>query len=130
MKKILPIGSVVLLKDAEKRIMIIGYYPTTIVDNKEVTYDYSGCLFPEGVIDSDKSMLFNQDDIDHLFFYGLMDEEQEEFAKALEEAVKEEMNSVVVNPLPELVTETVPSATEVISEQSSGIIEPTPEIIG
>lgn len=126
MKKILPIGSVVLLKEAEKRIMIIGYYPTSVVDNKEVTYDYSGCLYPEGVIDSDKSMLFNHDDIDHLFFYGLMDEEQEEFAKALEEAVAEEMNSSAV----ETTTQNIPSENKATNGLLTDIIPPSAEIIG
>ena len=52
--KLLPIGSVVLLKEAKKRLMIIGYYPTIISEEgNTTTYDYSGCLFPEGIIDSE-----------------------------------------------------------------------------
>ena len=36
--KLLPIGSVVLLKTANKRVMIIGYYPTIVTDDKEITF--------------------------------------------------------------------------------------------
>lgn len=91
--KLLSIGSVVLLKEANKRVMVIGYYPTYLEDNKEVTYDYSGCLFPEGVMDSKNSMLFNHSDVDKIFYYGLMDEEQNDFMTRLMEFVKEENNN-------------------------------------
>ena len=70
--------------------MIIGYYPTILEENKEITYDYSGCLFPEGVLDSSSIMLFNKADVDKLFYYGLMDEEQNDFMTRLEEFAKEE----------------------------------------
>lgn len=91
--KLLSIGSVVLLKDANKRVMVIGYYPTIVVDGNETTYDYSGCLFPEGVMDSKNSMLFNHSDVDKIFYYGLMDEEQNDFMTRLMEFVKEENNN-------------------------------------
>lgn len=88
--KILSIGSVVLLKEANKRVMIIGYYPTFVNDGEEVTYDYSGCLFPEGIVDSSQSLLFNHDDIDKVFYLGLIDEEQAEFITNLKAAVLDE----------------------------------------
>lgn len=93
--KLLPIGSVVLLKNASKRVMVIGYYQTVMVANKEITYDYGGCLFPEGVIDSSKSMLFNHGDIDKMFYYGLIDDEQKDFIKKLSEVVEEEANNSI-----------------------------------
>lgn len=90
--KLLSIGSVVLLKEADKRIMVIGYYPTFLEEEKEITYDYSGCLFPEGVFDSQSTMLFNHKDIDKIYYYGLMDEEQGDFMDRLKQAVEEEQN--------------------------------------
>ena len=92
MDKLLSIGSVVLLKEINRRVMIIGYYPTTMLDDKEVTYDYSGCFFPEGLIDSKKAILFNRDEIEKLFHYGLMDEEQVDFIEKLTEYVEEEFS--------------------------------------
>ena len=52
MKKLqlLPIGSVVLLEGAEKRLMICGRIQTDTATG--TTYDYSGCLYPDGIIDS------------------------------------------------------------------------------
>jgi hypothetical protein len=84
-----------LLKEANKRVMVIGYYPTVVDDNNEITYDYSGCLFPEGVMDSQNAMLFNHNDIDKLFYYGLMDGEQNEFMTRLMNIANEEkLNNV------------------------------------
>ena len=72
--KYLPLGTVVLLKDGKKRLMITGYCCTT-PDNK--TYDYTGCLFPEGVVTADKILMFNHDQIDRIFHLGLIDEQSE-----------------------------------------------------
>ena len=110
--RLLSIGSVVLLKDADKRIMIIGYYPTVEEKGNEVTYDYSGCLFPEGVMDSNSAMLFNHSDIDKLFYYGLMDGEQNDFITRLTDIANEEMvnnniSTTMSNVNPNIVTNTV-----------------------
>ena len=43
MKKLLPIGSVVMLKGGEKRVMICGRIQVR-VDNGQL-YDYSACFF-------------------------------------------------------------------------------------
>ena len=52
-KELLPIGSVVLLKDAKKRIMITGFYVKEN-ENSDKIYDYVGVLYPEGVVQSNK----------------------------------------------------------------------------
>ena len=72
MKEFLPIGTVVLLKEATKKIMIVGYLPITS-DNKK--FDYSGVLYPIGSLSPDQSLLFNSEDIDKVFFTGYKDEE-------------------------------------------------------
>ena len=82
MKKFLPIGSVVLLKDSTKRLMIIGVKQ---IQEDGTEWDYSACLFPEGMIDSKEFYVFNADDIDVLFFIGLQDSESLAFLQALEE---------------------------------------------
>lgn len=74
-KKFLPIGSVVILKQGKKRIMITGYAQIDIV-KKDRIYDYVGCMFPEGVISTENNLLFNHDDIKQVFCIGFQDEEQ------------------------------------------------------
>lgn len=82
MKKYLPIGSVVTLKEQTKKVMIIGRSQVC----EDVFYDYSGCLFPEGYLGSDKLYVFNTDDIDTLYYVGMQNEEEFIYRKALLEA--------------------------------------------
>lgn len=90
MEKYLPIGTVVQLKEAKKRLMIIGFCPTTLKEDKKTVYDYCGCLFPEGLLSSDETILFNHEDIDNLYCYGLVDQEQKDFIEELKRLVEEE----------------------------------------
>lgn len=84
-EKYLPLGSVVLLKGGEKKLMIIGYCPVQAGDNTNNTYDYSGCLWPEGLISSDQVALFNHDQIDKIFCLGLSNDEQKDFITKLKD---------------------------------------------
>lgn len=85
--KYLPIGTVCLLKNAKKRVMITGFVVKSIVSNNLVTYDYAGCLYPEGIIQSDKNLLFNHDDIVQVYFMGYSDAEDKLFKTKLNELV-------------------------------------------
>ena len=91
-EKFLPIGSVVILKDATKRIMITGYLSVDESD-KEKVYDYNGCVYPEGFLSSEQVLLFNHDQIDKIFFEGMTDDEQKSFAQRLNEFAKKQENS-------------------------------------
>lgn len=89
LKKYLPIGSVVILKNGTKRIMITGYVSIDM-EKKDKVYDYIGCMFPEGVISTRQSLLFNHDDIEKVFCLGFSDEEQKEYMKKLKETLTSE----------------------------------------
>ena len=78
-KNMLPIGSVVLLKEGEKRVMICSRVISNSADQK--IYDYAACLYPEGIVDSDNLYFFNRDAIDLVFFLGFQDVEEIEFRK-------------------------------------------------
>lgn len=83
-QKYLPIGSIVLLMNGTKKVMIIGYKPKTIDNNgNEIEFDYSGCIYPEGMLSSDQVLLFNQQQIDKLFFKGFENEESKKFHEML-----------------------------------------------
>ena len=75
-KDLLPIGSVVLLKGGDKRIMICGRIQTKA--GSDEIYDYSACYYPQG-INSDTLFFFNRDAIDTVFFIGFQDIEELEF---------------------------------------------------
>ena len=88
-KKYLPIGSVVMLKNGKKRLMVTGYAQIDMQKMDKV-FDYCGCLFPEGVISTQNTMLFNHNDIAKIYCLGFSDEEQKEFNKKLLENMTEE----------------------------------------
>lgn len=81
-KDLLPIGSIVLLKDGEKRLMINGIMQNDAGGTKK-NYDYLGILYPEGHIGEDFQYLFNHEDINEIIFRGYEDEERIEFLKKL-----------------------------------------------
>ncbi|MBR4618613.1 MAG: DUF4176 domain-containing protein [Bacilli bacterium] len=85
-KEFLPVGSVVLLKGGTKRVMITGFCS---VDNndKNKMYDYTGCLYPEGIINSNEICLFDNDQIENVYFKGFEDEEEKSFKQELNKAI-------------------------------------------
>ena len=85
--KYLPIGTVVLLKNAKKRMMITGFCCKD-EQNPEKIYDYSGCLYPEGIVSSDRNLLFDHNQIGKIFALGYSDNEEKEFKERLNEALE------------------------------------------
>lgn len=86
-EKYLPIGTVVMLKGGIKRVMIIGFCASE--ENSTDIYDYSGCLYPEGVLSSNALCMFNHDQIDKIYHMGLSDEEDVEFKKELNKILEQ-----------------------------------------
>ena len=80
-KELLPIGSVVLLKDAVKKLMIYGVGQTDATTDKD--YDYIGVMYPEGNMGEGSQYLFNHGDIDQVFFRGFSDDERDTFIERL-----------------------------------------------
>lgn len=81
-KELLPIGSIVLLKDGEKRLMINGIMQSD-ADGSGKEYDYLGVLYPEGHIGTQFQYLFNHEDIAEIVFRGYEDEERANFISKL-----------------------------------------------
>lgn len=88
MKELLPVGSVVLLKDATKKLMIIGILQVN--PREEKIYDYLGVPYPEGYIGTDKNFLFDHDDINDVIFTGYSNPERDIFMQAMELIYKNE----------------------------------------
>ncbi|MCM1158053.1 MAG: DUF4176 domain-containing protein [Bacteroidales bacterium] len=75
----LPIGTVVLLKNGIKKVMIYGRKQKNVKTNEE--FDYLACLYPEGNIRSDLSVMFNHEDIKTIIYEGYSDEEEKIFCE-------------------------------------------------
>lgn len=78
----LPIGSVVLLENGNKRLMIFGIIQSE-VDDPSVEYDYIGVPYPEGNMGDEYQYLFYHKDIKEIFFRGFEDIERQVFISNL-----------------------------------------------
>ena len=91
-EKYLPIGTVVLLNGATKRVMITGFASMS-PETGETIFDYSGCTYPEGFFNYNEVCVFNHSQIDKVFFKGYVDNEQEEFMKDFVVKLNEALNN-------------------------------------
>ena len=84
LEKYLPIGTVVELNGSDRKVMIISYLIYSRDNSAErVLYDYGGCLFPEGVIDSNQTLGFNHEQIKKVVYLGLNDEDSKKLNELL-----------------------------------------------
>ena len=84
---LLPIGSVVSLKEGTKKYMICGRIHAEANDTR--IYDYSACFFPEGLIDPSQIFLFDRDAVDAVFFIGCQDQDELEYKNTVLSRIKE-----------------------------------------
>ena len=96
-EKYLPVGTVVLLRNGTKRVMINGFC-TMDASKPDKVYDYSGVLFPEGSLSSDQTLLFDHEQIVRVDHLGLEDDEEKEFKAKLREIVAESANAAAETP--------------------------------
>ena len=88
-EKYLPIGTVVMLKNGTKRVMITGFC-TSPNNNQKELWDYNGCFYPEGILASNQVCVFNHEQIDKIYHLGLKeDDEEKQFKEKLKKLVSE-----------------------------------------
>ena len=92
-EKYLPIGSVLMMKGAKKRVMITGYAVKSPESGDKV-WDYVGCLYPEGMVTSEKALLFDHENIETVYAIGYEDDEQKQFMTLLNKATQLHDNRV------------------------------------
>lgn len=85
MTELLPIGSVVLLHNGKKKVMIIG----VMQRDRNKRYDYLGVLYPEGSLGSTSQVLFDHENVKEVFFRGYEDEERDKFVDFLTDYYKD-----------------------------------------
>lgn len=81
----LSLGSVVRLKEAQKSLMIIGFLGKT----DKGTFDYIGCLYPEGMFDGNTKAVFNHNQIETVLFNGYSDDMDKKFKEYLNKKKEE-----------------------------------------
>ena len=76
-KELLPIGSVVILKEGSKAVMIYGRKQQILNENDDgKTFDYTACFYPEGYLMHSQSYFFNHDKIDKILHMGYINEDE------------------------------------------------------
>ena len=75
---LLPIGSVVSLRDVDAKVMVVGYLPKD-PDHPETEHEYSGMFYPLGYRSADQILQFDMDAVTGIQFVGYQDREQMEF---------------------------------------------------
>lgn len=83
LEKFLPVGTIVKLKNKEKKIMITGFLQKSKA-HKLRLYDYCGCPYPNGLLDTKENIYFDHTEIEKLYFLGYRDLEQTEYQQKLE----------------------------------------------
>ena len=73
-KDLLPIGSIVQLRDMERRVMICGRVVCRSGEDK--IYDYIACVYPEGIMGGEELTFFDRDAIEGVFFIGSQDQDE------------------------------------------------------
>ncbi len=84
---LLPIGSVVLVGNSKKKVMIVGLCQKGGAEGK--LWDYAGVVFPEGYIDPNKMFLFNNEQISQVYALGYQDAEQIAFKEKADAMIQE-----------------------------------------
>ena len=129
-EKFLPIGTVCILKNAKKRVMVTGFAAKG-KETGDKMFDYMGCLYPEGVISSDKNLLFNHDQIDKIFYMGYVDDEQRQLMIKLKSYLGQSNDSInnVSNMLGQANNDNLSQTSQMQTMQSQqGLNSVTPPI--
>ena len=84
-EKLLPIGSVVVLKGGLKKLMIIGVMQIVQQEFETKRYDYIGVIFPEGFLNVDLLILFDHDQLDEVVYRGFENKEYKDFVDGISE---------------------------------------------
>ena len=82
----LPVGSVVSLEGAQKKLLIIG--SAVERENDKNIYDYIGVPYPEGYVDSETMFLFMANDIKEIHFIGYVNAEAQLFMQKYADLLK------------------------------------------
>ena len=85
--KLLPLGSIVILKNGEQKLSIIGRGQLFDDDGTIGYFEYSSVLYPQGMVDTDDLYFFNHKDIAEIIFEGYRDEDEEEFLEIYNEEI-------------------------------------------
>ena len=97
-KKLLPLGSIVLLEEGLQKLVIVGR--GAIYEDQETGQDtfadYMAVLYPSGM-NPETTIFFQHDNIDKVVFTGYSDEEEDRFLEIYEAWQVESLKDIEAN---------------------------------
>ena len=90
---ILPIGTIVYLKEGSQKLMILNRGVTIDHNGESVLFDYSAALYPIG-LNPERLFYFNRGDVDKVVYFGYSDEEEERFAEIYQRWLDENSETI------------------------------------
>ncbi len=84
-EKLLPVGSIVKIKEKKRLYMIAGFYPSS----GEYVRQYAGVTYPNGMMKIQDICMFDGKDIGTVLWKGYLDEEGQVLLEALPEFLEE-----------------------------------------
>jgi len=88
-ENLLPIGTVVQIKESPSWVMVIGYYP---IDKKtERTFTYLGTVYPVGLGISNQAMMLDHESIEKIQFEPTQSDEAASYCSSLKTLVEEKL---------------------------------------
>lgn len=87
-KNILPIGSVVLIKNVDFPVLIVGQLPVYKSDDEYGYFDFSGTETPIG-LNKNNVLFFNFEDIETILFVGYIDARFQEYLTKYDKIISE-----------------------------------------
>jgi len=94
MEKVLPIGSIVYLRDGSQKLMILNRGPQIELDGGVQLFDYSACVYPVGLV-ADQIFYFNAENIDRVLFEGFSDNDEVRFQELYEKWLGNDGKNIV-----------------------------------
>lgn len=96
-KKLLPLGSLVYLKEGTVKMLIIGRSNllSKSSEEKPTLFDYSSVMYPIGYRGEEKIFFFNHEDIDKIEFEGFADSENEQYLRNMKDFQEKNSNMFV-----------------------------------
>ncbi|EUJ43741.1 DUF4176 domain-containing protein [Paenilisteria rocourtiae] len=88
MEELLPLGSVVKLKNGDKLVLVTSRLP--LYNNSGVIgyFEYGACLYPDGHTNQ-LAYFFNGEDIQDIYFKGYINEDELKFQETVREQSKD-----------------------------------------
>lgn len=90
---ILPIGTIVYLKEGRQKLMILNRGVTIEQDGESILFDYSAAFYPAG-LNPEQLFYFNSDDVDEVVYKGYSDEEEERFVSLYQQWLNENSDNI------------------------------------